>query len=142
MTARGGSSDVLLAPVSAGEVVDKITILRIKQERISDPDKLKNIGNELRALEEAFGAYAASPPAQLEVLTQQLQAVNEELWVIEDDIRDCERAQDFGPRFIELARAVYHTNDRRAQLKRQVNEALGSTLVEEKSYADYSSAQA
>ena len=123
------------APVSWGELIDKITILEIKSERIDDAAKRRNVQTELTLLD----ARRATAPASTEVdrLTAELKAVNTELWVIEDDIRDCERAQDFGPRFIELARAVYHTNDKRAALKRALNEALGSAIVEEKSYKPY-----
>ena len=104
------------APVSWGELIDKITILEIKSERIDDAAKRRNVQTELALLD----ARRATAPASSEVdrLTAELKVVNTELWVIEDDIRDCERALDFGPRFIELARAVYHTNDRRAALKR------------------------
>ena len=123
------------APVSWGELIDKITILQIKSERIEDAAKRRNVDTELALLE----ARRATAPAggEVERLTAELKAVNTELWVIEDDIRDCERAQDFGPSFIALARAVYHTNDKRAALKRALNEALGSAIVEEKSYKPY-----
>src|SRR5262249_10135572 len=122
--------------VAPGELVDKITILRIKAERLTDGPKLHNVRVELTVLEAAL-ERAVPPSAELTRLTADLKAVNEALWQIEDDMRDCERHQDFGPRFIELARSVYHTNDRRAALKRQVNELLGSRIVEEKSYTDY-----
>ena len=125
-----------LVPVAPGELIDKITILQIKAERIADAAKRHNVGVELAALTAVRdGALAASP--ELSRLTAELKSVNEALWDIEDAIRDCERAQDFGPRFIELARSVYRQNDRRAALKRQVNELLGSQLIEEKSYASY-----
>ncbi|MHA1598295.1 MAG: DUF6165 family protein [Alphaproteobacteria bacterium] len=122
--------------ISPGELIDKLTILAIKLERIEDADKLKNIRHEHDVL---TSALAASIPAsgRLDELTGQLKAVNEELWEIEDDIRDCERAKDFGEKFIGLARAVYITNDRRSNVKRDINEHLGSSLVEEKSYAGY-----
>ncbi len=126
----------VLAPVSWGEIIDKITILEIKAERLSDAAKLANVTKELDELaavrEREFPAHAA-----LAALSAELKAVNEKLWVIEDDIRDCERAKDFGPKFVELARAVYFTNDVRAAVKRKVNDLLGSALVEEKSYAPY-----
>jgi len=126
----------VLVPVSWGEVIDKITILEIKAERLADPAKLANVGNELAALvavrEREFPGHAA-----LAGLSAVLKAINEKLWAIEDDIRDCERAKDFGAKFVALARAVYVTNDERAQAKRRVNELLGSALVEEKSYAPY-----
>ena len=126
----------ILVEVAPGELIDKITILQIKCERITDADKLRNVRVELEVLEAARdGAMAATP--ELGSLTAQLKQVSEALWEIEDGIRDCEREQDFGPKFVDLARSVYHSNDRRAALKRQVNELLGSKLIEEKSYAAY-----
>lgn len=126
----------VLVPVSWGEIIDKITILEIKGERLADPAKLANVNRELAELvavrDREFPGHAG-----LAALGAELKAVNEGLWVIEDDIRDCERAKDFGPRFIELARAVYVTNDQRAAVKRRINDLLGSDLVEEKSYAAY-----
>jgi hypothetical protein len=122
--------------VAPGELIDKIAILQIKSERIADADKLKNVRAELQILEAARdGAMAAT--SELAALTAQLKQVNEALWEIEDGIRDCERARDFGPKFVELARSVYHTNDRRSALKRQINGLLGAKLIEEKSYAAY-----
>ncbi|MCG7201373.1 DUF6165 family protein [Marinobacter pelagius] len=129
-------ADVIKVPVSFGEVLDKITILEIKSERIKDEAKLKNVRLELDELTETWNE-AVKDQSVIEELRKQLKAVNEELWVIEDDIRDQEAAQDFGPRFIELARAVYVTNDKRAAIKKEVNLALGSRFVEEKSYQDY-----
>lgn len=120
----------LLAPVSWGELVDKIAILEIKSARIADPAKRANVQRELQALTAVRDAHGAPPPA----LVSELRRVNEQLWDIEDRIRECEQRGDFGPAFIELARSVYKTNDRRAALKRQVNDAMGSDLVEEKSY--------
>ena len=125
-----------LTPVSWGELIDKITILEIKTERLTDDAKRVNVQRELAELE-AVRERHFPVHAGLAVLAAELKAINEDLWVIEDDIRDCERAKDFGPRFIELARSVYVTNDRRAGGKRKVNELLGSALVEEKSYAPY-----
>lgn len=126
----------VLVPVSWGEVIDKITILQIKAERIADAAKLANIAKELDELvavrEREFPAHV-----QLAVLAAELKAINEKLWVVEDDIRDCERAKDFGATFVELARAVYYTNDERAAVKRKINDLLGSALVEEKSYQPY-----
>ncbi len=122
--------------ISPGELVDKITILEIKLERIDDPAKLKNIELELNILNQAR-AEAMPPSAGLDGLTAGLKEINGELWEIEDDIRERERDRDFGPAFVELARAVYHSNDKRADLKRRINELLGSRLVEEKSYAAY-----
>lgn len=122
--------------VSPGELIDKITILEIKLERMTDPAKLGNVRVEWQTLTAARDA-ALSPSARLDALTAGLKAVNERLWVIEDDIRDCERAKDFGAKFVELARSVYISNDERARLKREINELLGSRLIEEKSYAAY-----
>ena len=136
----------LLVPVSAGELVDKITILQIKVERIGDPAKRANVAVELAALEAVVaraglvvgpGQADGLTGAVLAAATAELVDVNGELWDIEDRIRDCERAGDFGPGFIELARAVYRTNDRRAALKARINQLCGSQLVEEKSYAAY-----
>jgi hypothetical protein len=126
----------LLIEVPAGELIDKITILEIKGERIADPDKLRHVRAELAALA-AVRDGALPPSPELAALAAQLKAVNEALWQVEDDLRACERRQDFGPRFVELARSVYRHNDRRAALKRAVNDLLGSRLVEEKSYAPY-----
>ncbi len=125
----------IFIPVSAGELVDKVSILRIKTERMEDPDKLQNVRHELRALQGVLEEIPVSED-QLEEWLEDLIDVNAQLWEIEDDIRSCEAAEDFGPRFIELARAVYRTNDLRAKLKREINEETGSTLVEEKSYVD------
>ena len=134
---RTGPSDMpIMAPVSWGELLDKITILDIKAERIADADKLANVRREREALV-AVAAQADTARPEVAALIDELRAVNTTLWEIEDDIRDCERAKDFGPRFVELARQVYHTNDRRAALKRDLNRQLGSELVEEKSYQAY-----
>jgi len=122
--------------ISPGELLDKITILRIKSQRMSDPAKLSNVRLELRALEETWGASAYAK-VNIEADVGSLLAVNERLWVIEDDIRDKERAQTFDAEFIRLARAVYFENDERAAIKRRINAALGSSIVEEKSYSDY-----
>jgi hypothetical protein len=123
-------------PISPGELLDKITILRIKSQRMTDPKKLANVRGDLAALEATWNSTAhAKIDTQADV--QQLLAVNERLWVIEDDIRDKERAQEFDAEFIRLARAVYFENDERAAIKRRINVALGSSIVEEKSYAEY-----
>jgi len=127
---------LIQVPVSWGELVDKITILQIKSERITDKAKLFNIHKELEELTRTASEAVTFPPAVV-ALQQQLKEVNEKLWVIEDDIRDCERNKNFGARFIELARAVYFTNDERFRVKREINDALGSALTEEKSYAAY-----
>lgn len=129
-------ADVIKVPVSFGEVLDKITILEIKSERIKDETKVRNVRLELDELSATWDE-AVKDQSAIADLRKQLKAVNEELWVIEDDIRDQEAAQDFGSRFIELARAVYVTNDKRAAIKKEVNLALGSRFVEEKSYQDY-----
>ncbi len=123
-------------PVSPGELLDKITILRIKSQRIDDPAKLSNVLFELRNLEET---WRASDCARIDIEADigALLAVNERLWAVEDDIRDKERAQSFDAEFIRLARAVYVENDRRAAIKRRINAALGSSIVEEKSYREY-----
>jgi hypothetical protein len=128
-------SDIMV-PVSPGELLDKITILRIKSQRMSDPAKLANVRLELRALEETWSASAYAK-IDIEADLRALLAVNERLWVIEDDIRDKERAQAFDAEFVRLARAVYVENDERAAIKRRINMALGSKIVEEKSYRDY-----
>ena len=126
----------LLAPISPGELCDKITILRIKSERMSDPAKLANVRTELAVLESTWKASGlAGPTVDAEITA--LHAVNARLWEIEDDIRECERRTDFGPEFIRLARSVYIENDERAAIKKRINIALGATLVEEKSYAKY-----
>jgi len=122
--------------VSVGELIDKLTILQIKSERVGDSGKLRNIRNEL-ALLVAARDRAVKPSPGLDVLTDQLKQVNEQLWDIEDSIRRCEARRDFGPRFVDLARSVYHNNDRRAALKREINELLGSPIVEEKAYEPY-----
>jgi len=126
----------LRVPVSPGELLDKVTILRIKSQRMSDAAKLKNIRLELAALEDT---WRASPYSKADVSAdiEALQQVNERLWVIEDSIRDKERAKDFGAEFVQLARAVYFENDERAAIKRRINLNLGSSIVEEKSYAGY-----
>lgn len=126
----------ILTPISAGELLDKITILRLKSERIADAGKLANVRNELAQLEQVWAAAvpAASQPRDDE---QALYAVNARLWDIEDEIRECEAGGDFGARFVKLARSVYIENDERAAIKKRINLALGSTLVEEKSYRKY-----
>ena len=129
----GGAIPVAIAP---GELIDKITILAIKLERIHEPAKLKNIHREMEVLAHT-GAEGLAPSEELDRLTEELKAVNERLWQIEDDIRACEAAGDFGPRFIELARAVYINNDQRARAKRDINLLLGSDIIEEKSYQPY-----
>ena len=123
-------------PISPGELLDKITILRIKSQRMSDASKVANVRLELRLLEETWNSSAY---AKVDIAADiaALLVVNERLWVIEDDIRDKERAQSFDAEFIRLARAVYVENDERAVIKRRINTTLGSSIVEEKSYRDY-----
>ena len=120
-----------------GELLDKISILQIKAERIVDPSKLENINKELDVLMSLWKDSAYSNN-NLESETNELKAINEELWAIEDKIRDKERNRVFDKAFIELARAVYITNDKRADIKRIINSKTGSELIEEKSYSDYS----
>jgi hypothetical protein len=123
-------------PASAGELVDKVTILEIKSARIADPAKLANVRRELGGLTAILKPLLAGNAA-LAPLKASLRAVNETLWQIEDDIRACEQRKDFGPSFVELARNVYRTNDRRAALKREIDTLLGSEITEEKSYLAY-----
>ena len=123
-------------PISPGELLDKITILRIKAARMSDPAKVANVRHELALLEQTWKDSGAAG-VNLGTAEAELTGVNEKLWVIEDEIRDEERAKRFEDKFIELARAVYFTNDERAAIKRRVNTLLGSTIVEEKSYKQY-----
>ena len=127
---------LISVPVSFGELLDKMSILEIKSERMSDAAKLTNVRTELRMLEETWGDTSESR-IDISDLRAALKAVNERLWVIEDDIRVKEKRQEFDAEFIRLARAVYFENDTRAKIKRDINLKLGSALVEEKSYQDY-----
>ena len=131
----------ILAPVSFGELLDKIAILQIKSERMADPAKVANVRKELDALSATWLGHPAAQQ-QIPELRADLKAVNERLWDIEDDIRVCEQKQDFGDEFVRLARAVYFENDERARIKKAINTALGSAYVEEKSYKDYRQPQA
>ncbi len=126
----------ILVPVSFGELLDKISILQIKSERMSDAAKLANVRNELAALERTWSAHPAAA-REIDGLRAELKAVNERLWDIEDDIRLKGKAQAFDAGFVELARSVYFQNDERARIKKAINLALGSGYVEEKSYSDY-----
>ncbi|TXI26810.1 MAG: hypothetical protein E6Q64_07880 [Ottowia sp.] len=126
----------ILVPVSFGELLDKIAILQIKSERMLDEAKLANVRKELSALEHTWMQHPAAG-GDITQLRAQLKAVNERLWVIEDDIRIKEKAQAFDAEFIRLARSVYFENDERARVKKAINLALGSAYVEEKSYQDY-----
>jgi Family of unknown function (DUF6165) len=123
-------------PISPGELIDKITILQIKSERMTDAAKVANVRIELGLLEET---WRASAHGKIDISTEwtALKRINEKLWVVEDDIRDKERAKAFDQQFIELARAVYVINDERAAVKKQINAKLGSRIVEEKSYREY-----
>ena len=123
-------------PVSFGELLDKIAILEIKAERIKNEQKLANIRRELEALRATWAAHPASH-VDIATLRAALKDVNLRLWIIEDDIRLKEKAQAFDAEFVRLARAVYFENDERAKIKKDINLALGSTYVEEKSYEDY-----
>jgi hypothetical protein len=122
-------------PVSWGELIDKITILEIKTQRLSDEAARANARKELRLLQDIAGEVLTRK--ETEILTARLRALNLALWEIEDGIREHERADDFGPAFVELARSVYRRNDERGQVKREINLALGSELIEEKSYKPY-----
>jgi len=126
----------ILVPVSFGELLDKISILQIKSERISDEAKLANIRTELSALEKTWMAHPAGVK-DIARLRAELKAVNERLWDIEDNIRLQDKAPAFDDHFVELARSVYQQNDERARIKKDINLALGSLYVEEKSYKDY-----
>ena len=125
---------IVETPVSIGELVDKITILRIKSRRIKDQEKLININNELNQLITIFSKLEI-PDILFEFV--ELEDINRELWDIEDDIREKERSKQFDDEFIELARAVYITNDKRSEVKKQINLKVGSDLIEEKSYEQY-----
>ncbi len=123
-------------PISHGELIDKITILEIKAERIPDAAKLANVRRELDLLDQVWTRHSDAR-VDIAVEREQLKAVNAALWDIEDRIRLKEKAQAFDAEFIELARSVYIRNDERAAIKRSINERLGSTLMEEKSYQSY-----
>jgi uncharacterized protein YukE len=136
MPSQNDAPPTLKIDVSPGELLDKITILEIKSERIADTEKLANVRHELALYRGTFEGQLRAT-GQLTALLQALKTVNEALWDIEDEIRACEARQDFGNRFIELARSVYRTNDRRASIKRQINILCGSSIIEEKSYTQY-----
>jgi hypothetical protein len=126
------------APISLGELIDKITILEIKAANINDASKLKNVSLELQYLGAKVASQLDAPAlAKLAPLQQALKEINQALWTIEDDIRACELTKDFGDTFVQLARAVYVTNDQRAKVKKDINLAFGSALIEEKSYQNY-----
>lgn len=119
-----------------GELLDKVTILQIKSERITDEDKLANVNKELELLNKLWNQDEKSSVDIANEFTA-LKEINEKIWDIEDGIRDKERVKEFDQEFIELARSVYFSNDKRAEIKRAINLKLGSELIEEKSYADY-----
>ena len=127
---------VVKIPVSWGELFDKLTILEIKRARIDNQQKLANINKELEALRQVCSDHQL-PEESLQEVIDDLRRTNESLWEIEDDIRSCERNKDFSDAFVKLARAVYKTNDRRAEIKLRINQLLGSELIEEKSYEAY-----
>ncbi len=130
------SSGTVKVNIAPGELIDRITILLIKSERMDDEEKLANVRLELDILSATRDEDIAGS-AELDDLTAKLKKVNEALWEIEDNIRDCEAAKDFGETFVELARSVYITNDERARLKREISVFLGSQVLEEKSYKPY-----
>lgn len=127
----------LMIEVGVGELIDKITILKIKAARMTDPEKLKNVRHELDVLSLARAENLIQSD-ELDRQEEALRKVNEALWEIEDDIRTCEAVRDFGPGFIELARSVYIQNDQRAAIKKSINELCGSSIVEEKFYTEFS----
>ena len=129
-------SDQINTPISPGELIDKITILEIKKEFIIDSNKLKNINYEYNLLMEIYNDDISKTDG-VDVLKTELKNINLSLWKIEDDIRDCERDKIFDNTFVELARSVYFTNDKRSMVKLEINLLLNSSLVEEKSYKDY-----
>jgi hypothetical protein len=122
------------APISVGELFDKITILEIKLARFADAGKRANVAAELAFLQAVAARHGLDGDERLAELANSLKRINETLWVIEEQIRRCEDAGDFGPTFVELARSVYRTNDERAGIKRQLNILTHSALIEEKSY--------
>ena len=127
---------IIYAPISIGEIIDKITILEIKAQRIKDPEMLKNVNSELELLSEIL-ANAGTLSEEVSRIIGELKVVNKKLWDIEDGKRECERLKNFSYDFVELARSAYLTNDRRSQLKKKINEKTGSDLIEEKLYKGY-----
>ena len=126
---------LIKTPVSLGEIVDKISILMVKQKKIDDPIKLDNVNKELSMLQDTISRNVKLD--EINIYLKELIDINSKLWVIEDDIRDCERKKQFDQQFIDLARSVYFTNDKRAKVKLEINEKFGSELVEVKSYEKY-----
>jgi|SRR5579871_1577026 len=127
-------------PIAIGELIDKITILEIKMERIRDAAKLANVRRELDLLRARRDTGLAGD-AGIEALSARLKKLNESLWDLEDEIRDCERRRDFGPAFVAAARRIYSTNDERCAVKREINLLSGSDLMEEKAYVSYASSE-
>ena len=134
LSVTNGRCQTVTAEISCGELVDKITILTIKTQRISNPDKLKNVHEELKALQGTYAKYIDN--CDVLMLQKELQRINEILWDIEDEIRIKERHNEFDDEFIALARSVYITNDMRCALKKQIDILLGSHITEEKSYEE------
>ena len=125
-------------PISTGELVDKLTILDVKLENITDEEKLKEVRHEKEELEKPYNHFTGLVAEELSLLRDMLYQVNRGLWGIEDDIRECERQKDFGPKFIRLARDVYYTNDKRFEIKNKINKITNSDIKEVKSYESYS----
>ena len=125
--------DKILAEISAGELIDKITILEIKKIKISDAEKLKNINKELDSLNQTFKQFIPDP-SSIQQLIDKLKSINLKLWDIENGKRQAEKDQNFGKEFIELARSVYKSNDERAKIKLEINNTLGSNIKEVKSH--------
>ncbi len=126
----------LKIPVAPGELLDKLSILEIKLDRIADTEKLANVRREYELLT-GIWQDAGLETDEIDALRARLLVVNRRLWEIEDEVRECEHEQDFGNRFISLARSVYMENDERAAIKKEINLALGSDIIEEKSYKNY-----
>jgi Family of unknown function (DUF6165) len=125
----------IMAPVSAGELFDKISILRIKSERFADPGKLANVRSELALLEAIAGMVTVTDRTALEQLEADLRRVNEEIWEAEDIVRSYDRVGRFGEDYVAVSRRTYGNNDRRSAIKRAINALLGSSIVEEKGHA-------
>ena len=126
---------IINTPVSLGELVDKISILHIKNINIKDDEKLKMIREELKLLNTTLNNYINRD--DIKVYLESLIEINSKLWVIEDDIRDCERNKNFDQKFVDLARSVYFTNDKRSEVKLDINKRFGSKIIEVKSYEKY-----
>ena len=126
---------IINTPISLGELVDKISILHIKNTNIKDNEKLLLVKEELSLLQQTLNDHVNSD--QIKPFLDSLIDINSKLWVIEDDIRDCERDKNFDQKFIDLARSVYFTNDKRSEIKLEINKKFGSKIVEVKSYEKY-----